>query len=85
MGNKDLQCIRHSPLLCVYSFDSPWLGQEKKIEIKALRWLENTVLGLVFASTVLRHVNSGGRGGRHAPPMLGKYYGSWKITHFTWN
>ena len=52
MGNKDLQCIRHSPLLCVYYFDSPWLGQEKKIEIKALRWLENAILGLVFASTV---------------------------------
>ena len=53
MGNKDSQCIRHSPLLCVYYFDSPWLGQEKKIEVKALRWLGNTILGLVFASTVL--------------------------------
>ena len=52
MGSKDLQCIRHSPLFCVYYFDSPWLGQETKIEIKALRWLENAILGLVSASTV---------------------------------
>ena len=51
MGSKDSQCIRHSPLFCVYYFDSPWLGRRKKFEIKALRWLENAILGLVFANT----------------------------------
>ena len=34
------------------SFDSPWLGRRKKFEIKALRWLEIAILGLVFANTV---------------------------------
>ena len=52
MVSTDLQCIRHSPLFCVYYFDSPLLGQEKKVEIKALRWLENAILGLVFVNTV---------------------------------
>ena len=51
MGSKDSQCIRHSPLFSVYYFDSPWLGR-KKFEIKAVRWLENAILGLVFANTV---------------------------------
>ena len=27
-------------------------GRRKKFEIKALRWLENAILGLVFANTV---------------------------------
>ena len=27
-------------------------GRRKKFEIKALRWLENTILGLVFTNTV---------------------------------
>ena len=52
MGSKDLQCIRHSPLFCVYYFDPPWLGQEITFKIKALRWLENAILGFVFANTV---------------------------------
>ena len=52
MGIKDLQCIRHSPLFRVFYIDCPWVGQEKKFEIKALRWLENAILGLVFANTV---------------------------------
>ena len=52
MGIKDLQCIRHSPLFRVFYFDCPWLGRRKKFEIKALRWLKNTILGLAFANTV---------------------------------
>ena len=52
MGSKDLQCIRHSPLFCVYYFDSHGWGRRKKFEIKALRWLENAILGLVFANIV---------------------------------
>ena len=47
--------------------------------------LPSYMLILHKASSVGRHVNSGGRGGHHAPPMSGKYYLSWKITHFTWN
>ena len=52
MGIKHLQCIRYSPLFHVYYFDCPCLGRRKKFEIKALRWLENAILGLVFANTV---------------------------------
>ena len=52
MGIKDLQCIRHSPLFRAFYFDCRWLGGRKKFEIKALRWLKNTILGLAFANTV---------------------------------
>ena len=34
MGSKDLQCTRHSPLFCVYYFDSPWLGPKKNFHNK---------------------------------------------------
>ena len=52
MAIKDLQCSRHSPLLSAYYFNCPWLLQGKIFEINALGWLENAILGLVFANTV---------------------------------
>ena len=52
MGIEDLQCIRHSLLLCVYYRAHHGCGRRQKFEMKALRWLENAILGLDFANTV---------------------------------
>ena len=52
MGIEDLQSIRPSPLFCVYYMTHHGWGRRKKFEMKALRWLENAILGLVFANTV---------------------------------
>ena len=52
MGNKDLQCIRNSPYSVSTILTLHGWGRRKKFEIKALRWLENAVLGLVFANMV---------------------------------
>ena len=52
MGSKDLQCI-NTLTYSVSTILTPhgW-GRRKKFEIKALRWLENAILGLIFVNTV---------------------------------
>ena len=52
MGIEDLQCIGHSPLFCVYYRAHYGWGRRGKFEMKALIWLENAILGLVFANAV---------------------------------
>ena len=51
MSIEDFQCIRHSSL-CSFVIGPTMVGQEKKFQIKALRWLENGILKLIFANSI---------------------------------